>query len=368
MCPDQTVNHVTGSDPSPVTFVYSAMGDLVAEYGTAGVSSGTQFLHADALGSTRLVTEAGEARRRFDYRPFGEELTVGQTSYRSAALLFGSGEPKLRFTGKERDAETGLDYFGARYLSSAQGRFTSPDLPLYAQHPAEPQSWNLYSYTANNPLARIDPDGRNWFSIGGTWQWHKGANVTSSGEACEQGSKGCIHSDYTHLLVVTSTGTDRQKGAAKFQLTLYNQDRQVYQGEGYSGGRDSEGNMHPAIDAGNYLMRTDIRDEHGPRSYNDEGNPPAQYGIQMIPNEKLPGPRGLANDPYLIYGPIRLRLAPADGKRDRGLYLHGDPQNACATFGCLSYGNRSDALPRYLWNLRPLQKVPLAVDRPVRRP
>lgn len=47
------------------------------------------------------------------------------------------------FTGKERDAETGLDYFGARYFSGAQGRFTSPDEPLLDQHPEDPQSWNL---------------------------------------------------------------------------------------------------------------------------------------------------------------------------------------------------------------------------------
>jgi RHS repeat-associated protein len=41
--------------------------------------------------------------------------------------------PEVKFTGKERDAETGLDYFGARYFSGAQGRFTSPDLPLIDQ-------------------------------------------------------------------------------------------------------------------------------------------------------------------------------------------------------------------------------------------
>jgi len=62
------------------------------------------------------------------------------------------------FTAKERDAETGLDYFGARYFSSAQGRFTSPD-PI--NHPAEsevgeeeflsnPQRWNKYAYALNN--------------------------------------------------------------------------------------------------------------------------------------------------------------------------------------------------------------------------
>ena len=49
------------------------------------------------------------------------------------------------FTGKERDAETGLDYFGFRYLSSAQGRWTSPDAPFADQDPEDPQSWNMYA-------------------------------------------------------------------------------------------------------------------------------------------------------------------------------------------------------------------------------
>ena len=66
----------------------------------------------------------------------------------------------MRFTGKERDAETGLDYFGARYMSAAQGRFTSPDAPFADQHPDDPQSWNLYAYVRNNPMNGVDPDGQ----------------------------------------------------------------------------------------------------------------------------------------------------------------------------------------------------------------
>jgi RHS repeat-associated protein len=64
-----------------------------------------------------------------------------------------------QFTGKERDAETGLDYFGARYFSSPQGRFTSPDPLLSSGRPGEPQSWNRYAYTLNNPLRFVDPTG-----------------------------------------------------------------------------------------------------------------------------------------------------------------------------------------------------------------
>jgi RHS repeat-associated protein len=61
-----------------------------------------------------------------------------------------------RCTGKERDVETGLDYFGARYLSSAQGRWMSPDELFADQHPEDPQSWNLYGYVRNNPLRMVD--------------------------------------------------------------------------------------------------------------------------------------------------------------------------------------------------------------------
>src|SRR5258708_9424170 len=64
-----------------------------------------------------------------------------------------------KFTGKERDADTGLDYFGARYLSSTQGRWMSPDKPFADQHPTNPQSWNLYDYVGNNPLRLADDTG-----------------------------------------------------------------------------------------------------------------------------------------------------------------------------------------------------------------
>jgi RHS repeat-associated protein len=61
------------------------------------------------------------------------------------------------FTGKERDAESGNDYFEARYYGSSMGRFMSPD-PM-GGHPEDPQTLNKYSYVANNPLIRTDPTG-----------------------------------------------------------------------------------------------------------------------------------------------------------------------------------------------------------------
>ena len=68
-----------------------------------------------------------------------------------------------KFTGKERDAESGLDYFGARYYGSALGRWTSPDmLNLTERRLINPSNTlNKYVYGANNPLKFIDSDGRD---------------------------------------------------------------------------------------------------------------------------------------------------------------------------------------------------------------
>ena len=69
-----------------------------------------------------------------------------------------------RFTGKERDTESGLDYFGARYFSSAIGRFVTPDWAAAATEVpyadfGDPQSLNLYGYVRSNPLSQVDSDG-----------------------------------------------------------------------------------------------------------------------------------------------------------------------------------------------------------------
>jgi RHS repeat-associated protein len=68
------------------------------------------------------------------------------------------------FTGKERDAESGNDYFGARYYASSMGRFLSPDWsakaePLPYAKLDNPQTLNLYNYMRNNPLTEVDADG-----------------------------------------------------------------------------------------------------------------------------------------------------------------------------------------------------------------
>lgn len=76
-----------------------------------------------------------------------------------AVCACGSCFAASRFTGKERDSESGNDYFGARYYASTMGRFLSPDPLLNSGHPSDPQSWNRYSYASNTPLVLTDPTG-----------------------------------------------------------------------------------------------------------------------------------------------------------------------------------------------------------------
>lgn len=112
-------------------------------------------------GSVRLVMdENGGVVARHDYLPFGEEVAAGSAGRNTQ---WGSGNDTVaqKFTGKERDAESGLDYFGARYYGSALGRFTSTDPENAGADPYNPQSWNAYSYVLNNPLTNIDPFGQS---------------------------------------------------------------------------------------------------------------------------------------------------------------------------------------------------------------
>jgi RHS repeat-associated protein len=147
----QRVRKEVGS--SVTRYVYGVDGELVAEYGGAGTSGSAkpEYVLTDTLGSTRAKTNGeGQVVARFDYEPFGGE--VGRNGSAGDGL-------RQRFTGKERDDESKLDYFGARYFLGAQGRFTSPD-PLSASRKASnPQTWNRYTYALKNPLKFVDPDG-----------------------------------------------------------------------------------------------------------------------------------------------------------------------------------------------------------------
>jgi RHS repeat-associated protein len=171
-----------------------------------GVNSGkVEYYHHDALGNVRVVTdETGQVIERHDYLPFGEECTTGACA---ANLGVGTGQPR-KFTGKPRDAETGLDYFGARYYGQRVGRFTTID-PVYTwnENLHDPQRWNRYAYGRNNPLRYVDPDGRVPVLAGA-------ATVAAvAWGAYEVGSQ--IYDAYTVYQTVTSaTATTGEKAAA----------------------------------------------------------------------------------------------------------------------------------------------------------
>jgi len=86
-------------------------------------------------------------------------------------LYGGAVFPAYKFDGKERDSESGLDNFGARYNSSPLGRFMSPDpssIDGDLVDSENPQAWNMYSYVLNNPLNAVDPDGLDYYLLGGS--------------------------------------------------------------------------------------------------------------------------------------------------------------------------------------------------------
>src|SRR5262249_22746717 len=121
-----------------------------------------QWLAQDHLGSTRMVVDRSGSLggvKRHDYAPFGEELSAG-VGIRSASNGYSGDSVRQKFTSKERDSETGLDYFGARYFASLQGRFLSVDPSSVSIALGDPQSWNRYTYVLNNPLKYIDKNGK----------------------------------------------------------------------------------------------------------------------------------------------------------------------------------------------------------------
>ena len=130
--------------------------------GVNSAGATVQWLVTDHLGTPRLIVDQTGTlahTKRHDYLPFGEEL-FAPAGGRTAALGYTGGDNvRQQFTQKERDVETGLDYFGARYFASVQGRFTSTDPLMASAYVGNPQTWNRYTYALNNPLKYVDPDG-----------------------------------------------------------------------------------------------------------------------------------------------------------------------------------------------------------------
>jgi RHS repeat-associated protein len=111
-----------------------------------------EYYTTDAIGSVRAVTKRVNEQwqvTRHDFMPFGEEVSPQNPP-----------QDKRLFTGKERDAETGQDYFEARYLRATAGRFSTVDPAMTVRdNLPDPQRWNRYAYVRANPLRYTDPTG-----------------------------------------------------------------------------------------------------------------------------------------------------------------------------------------------------------------
>ena len=140
-----------------------AGGQLLGTYSSDStqVTAGQLYFHLyDWLGTRRQQTDyAGNPVLNFSSQPFGDNLQ--STSVGSASSVDAT---EHHFTGKERDTESGNDYFPARYYRSSMGRWLSPDWSAKAEPVPyakldDPQTLNLYSYMQNNPLSGADADG-----------------------------------------------------------------------------------------------------------------------------------------------------------------------------------------------------------------
>jgi len=142
----------------------------------------------------------------------GDSPAMEIHDYDGLRRLCNSSEVSVsRSTGKERDTESGNDYFEARYYGSSMGRFLSPD-PL-GGHLEDPQSLNKYSYVANNPLIRTDPTGLDF-------------NLQCSGSSatCQNGAQGTTSTDANGKSTFTATviSNDKNGGLVDQNGNKYN--------------------------------------------------------------------------------------------------------------------------------------------------
>ena len=126
---------------------------------STGTTIALHYYFSDHLGTHAVVENATgtQCEQDIDYYPYGGQ----QNDYCTTPVVQG-----YKFNGKERDGESGLDNFGARYDTSNLGRFMTPD-PLFVTplHVVNPQRWNMYAYVVNNPTNYVDPDGKDAIAV-----------------------------------------------------------------------------------------------------------------------------------------------------------------------------------------------------------
>jgi RHS repeat-associated protein len=177
----------------------------------------TFFAHSDWLGDQRVNSAiSGTVQNTCTNLPFGDSLNCT-----------GPANP-LDYTGKQRDSESGNDYFGARYYASSLGRFLSADdsggdaSPVPYAAFDDPQSLNLYSYVLNNPLANVDRDGHLCDGLteetSVTLLGIPGDKKTSTGQQSD-----CFSIDWNGLVTGFSNAAQRATDATQHAMSAVQQ-------------------------------------------------------------------------------------------------------------------------------------------------
>ena len=139
--------------------------DLEEHYGQSEEKRHQYYYHPDHLGSAQLVTDyEGDEYQRIEYTPYGELWVEKKTANEKDMRYL-----PYKFTAKEQDEETGLYYYGARYLDAKYSRWLSADPAVNNYINGNSTSgglyntvnFNLYHYAGNNPIKYIDPDGKD---------------------------------------------------------------------------------------------------------------------------------------------------------------------------------------------------------------
>ena len=198
------LSETDASDRNPTKYIFFN-GARIARIDPG--TTAAKYYVADNIGSTALVTDAsGNVLNESLFFPYGSERVV---SHNDAANNY-------KFTGKERDPETGLDDFGARYYASNLGRFMTPDWDTkpasvpYANF-GDPQTLNLYSYVENEPLNQVDADGHAAAST-------SPASPSVSNECKEDYTDACAQANQTKITGQSVAQIDDYESAVEFGI------------------------------------------------------------------------------------------------------------------------------------------------------
>jgi RHS repeat-associated protein len=185
----------TNPESNTITYTYDDAACLTLGQGQKDAVT-TPYASSFTYAAHGAVKERKLGNNTWEYSAFNPrlqptDLRLGATYGNRHLVTDGTyNDPsgyRQQFTGQERDDESELDYFKARYHSASLGRFTSPDAPLLDQTAVSPQSWNLYQYVRNNPLLFIDPSGRKCIDV----QVVEEDGTTTTGKADDGDGTGC---------------------------------------------------------------------------------------------------------------------------------------------------------------------------------